>query len=644
MPLIFARLKIPKIVGLIASGMIVGPYGFNLLARDASFEIFGQVGILYLMFLAAIEIDMYHLRRNIKKGVFFGLISFVLPMILGIIVSRSVFHSEWATSILLSSMYASHTLISYPIASKFGISNHKATIIAVCGTIVAVLLALFALAEVVQISTHGYFNISGILQLLTYMIIYALVIGYTFPIITRWFFKKVGDPVSQYIYILAMVFTASLLAAVIGLEAILGAFYAGLILNRFVPARSTLMRNIEFVGNAIFIPYFLIGVGMLININLILEGWSVPATAAIMTLTALSTKWLAAFLTQKTFKMNSDGRRLVFGLSSGKAAATIAATMIGYQYGLLNEDLMNGAVIMILICCIVASFTTERAAKKIKMEMVEEELRGETSHSPEFARQIVAVSNPFTAEGLIRMAIFMRNPRNREPITALHVRNSDNSAQAIMGHNALAIAMQTGQSMDITVNESDRFDINIVSGITNTLKEKKATDIILGLHRKSNIVDSFFGSMTENLLRATSKMIIISRCFIPVDTIRKIVVYVPQNAEYESGFHSWLARIGNFASQLGCRTMFITYQGTKDYIEQFVTDEKFSFERDYRRMDTWDDFIILSSQVGEEDLMMIIGARKGSISYNSDLESMPGFLGKHFMHHNITMIYPEQFG
>lgn len=643
-PLLFARIKIPRIVGLIVAGIVVGPYGFNLLARDASFEIFGQVGILYLMFMAAIEIDMYHLKRNVGKGVFFGLLTFALPMGFGILVSRMAFGAGWDTCILLSSMYASHTLISYPIASRFGVANHKAAIIAVCGTIIAVLLALLALAEVVQIKINGVFGWWGVARLLCWMAAYALSVGYAFPIITRWFFRKFSDSVTQFIFILAMVFIASLFASLIGLEAILGAFYAGLILNRFVPARSALMRNMDFVGNAIFIPYFLIGVGMLINVHVILQGWGVVTAAAVMTITALTFKWIAAFITQKTFRLNPDARRLIFGLSSGKAAATIAATMIGYQYGLLNEDMMNGAVIMILICCIVASFLTERASKKIKIEMVQEELDADTSHSPGFARQIVAVSNPFTAEGLMKTAVFMRNPRNREPLTALYVRSSDDSSAVTMGHNALSIASQAAQGMDIPVNEMERFDLNIVAGLTNTLREKKATDIVIGLHRKSNIVDSFFGGMIENLLRQTSKMIIMVRCFIPVDTLRKLVVYVPQNAEYERGFHAWLARVGNLSSQLGCRTVFISYPSTAEYIGQFVKEEKMEFEHEFRFMESWDDFIILSSQAGEEDMMIVVGARKGSISYDSDMETMPSFIGKHFIHHNIAMIYPEQFG
>lgn len=643
-PLIFARLKIPNIVGLIISGVIVGPYGFNLLDRDASFTIFGQVGILYLMFMAAIEIDMFHLRQNFKRGIIFGLITFLLPTVGGLFITRYALDTSWSTALLIASMYASHTLISYPLVSKFGLANNRGTVIAVCGTIVTVMLALLALAEVVRVRQTGTFSVSSLILMCLYMAAYVAVIGYIFPLMTRWFFRKINDPVAQFIFILSLVCLASLCAKLLGLEAILGAFYAGLVLNRFIPNRSALMRNISFVGNAIFIPYFLIGVGMLINVHVVFQGWGVSYVAIVMTLTALGTKWMSAFVSQRLFHLDGKERLMMFGLSSGKAAATIAATMIGYQYGLLNEDMMNGAVIMILICCIVASVTTESAAKKIRLELTEEELQSENSKSPGFARQIVAVSNPLTSEGLMKMAVFMRHPHNREPITALNVRNSDDKKIMAMGQSALAIATKAGMSMGLTVNDTERFDLNIVTGLTNTLREKHATDIVIGLHRRSNVIDSFFGSMTDALIKATDRMIILSRCFIPVDTIRKVVVYVPRNAQYETGFHSWLARIGNLSAQLGCRVVFITFHETESYIEAFIKEERISFSRAYRHMESWDDFIILSSQVGEEDLMVVVGARKGSLSYSSDLENMPSFLGRYFTRHNIVMIYPSQFG
>lgn len=643
-PLIFGRLKIPNIVGLILAGVVVGPYGFNLLARDASFQIFGQVGILYLMFLAAVEIDMYDLKKNFRKGLGFGLLTSMIPMVLGIISATLLFDVPMPTAVLLASMYASHTLVSYPVVSKFGLSGTPGAVIAVCGTIVAVLVALLALAEVVAVSTSGAFDWVSLGELLVFTVVYALGIGWLFPLLTRNFFRKISNPVSQFIFILAMVFLASLLAQVIGLEAILGAFYAGLVLNRFVPRRSALMNHIDFVGNAIFIPYFLIGVGMLINVHVVFRGWGVLWAAAIMVVTALGSKWIAAWVTQKIYHLSACDRMMMFGLSSGKAAATIAATMIGFQYHLLSEDLMNGAVVMILICCIVASVTTERTSLKIRLEKSVAEIESEGVESTGFARQIVAVANPLTSEGLMRMAVFMRNVRNNDPVTTLFVRNNDNPKGIRMGREALHNAAAAALGMDIHVNEVERYDLNVVAGILNVVKERRATDVIIGLHRKTTIIDTFYGHTIESLVKGTDKMIIISRCFIPVDTARRLVVLVSRNAQYETGFHAWLARICNLASQLGCKIIFMCYPATSELIESVIEEDGFGVSRIYQEMSSWDDFILLSGEIGADDILFIIQARRGSLSYDADFEQMPQFLEKNFAGQNLVVIYPEQYG
>lgn len=643
-PLLFRPLKIPNIVGLILAGVLVGPYGLNLLARDASFEIFGQVGILYLMFMAAIEIDMYHLRKNYRAGLFFGLITFLIPMGIGLPATHWLLDTGWLTALLISSMYASHTLVSYPIVSKFGLSNNRGAVVAVCGTIVAVLLALITLAEVVTVRTTGRFDARSLLMLGVMTVLYAGVVGWSFPWITRWFFRKINDGVSQFIFILALVFVASLFAKLIGLESILGAFFAGLVLNRFIPVRSQLMRRISFVGNALFIPYFLIGVGMLINVNVIFRGWNIAWVAGVMTAVALVSKFVSVSLAGKICHIGLLERKMMFGLSSGKAAATIAATMIGYQYGLLSEDMMNGAVVMIMICCIVASIVTERAAIKIRMELTAGELRNDISPAG-FARQLIAVANPITAEGITRMAIYMRSPLNQEAATLLFVRSNDDSRVTAMGREALSKAVAVADSMEIPVREVERFDLNVMAGVTNVMREWHSSEVIIGLHRKSNIVDSFFGSLIEQLMKTTDRMIVMSRCFIPVDTIRRLIVAVPRNAEYETGFPMWVARIGNFASALSLRCIFLTYPETAEYVESLISQGGYGFIRTYSQMESWDDFIILSSQVAEDDLLTVISARKGSISCSSDLvDNMPGFLAKHFTRHNLALIVPAQFG
>lgn len=644
-PLLLQRLKIPYIVGMILAGILIGPHALNLLSRDASFEIFGQVGILYLMFLAGIEIDMLNLRRNWKYGLRFGLLSFALPMVGGVVVCLYILHFSWPTSLLVASMLASHTLISYPIVSRFGLNASRASVVAVCGTIVAVMLALIVLAEVAHAKLHGAPSFGHIVFMLALIVLYAKGIEVVFSWATRRFLRRFSDRVLQFIFILAEVLLAALLAQLIGLEGILGAFYAGLVLNRFIPYRSGLMNGIEFVGNAIFIPYFLIGVGMLMNVEVIFSGWSVLRMALYMTLTALVFKWIAAFVQQKMMRASSGERRLMFGLTSGKAAATIAATIIGYKYGLINEDVMNGAVIMILICCAIASVATERAAKQLRLGLAEKELSKDGAGAFKYARQLVAVANPVTAAGLMRLAILMRRADNSFPVSTLFVRNSDDETPAVMGRQALKDALKVAESADVPAVEIERYDVNTVVGITNVVKERRCSEIIIGLHRKQNIVDTFYGSVIEQLLRETNLMVVMSRCFVPVNTLQRMVVVVPEKAQFETGFRLWASRVGMLASQIGCRLVFVAYPDTARYIAALMHQDEYHVEVGYSIINAWEDFIALSGNIDDDaDLLVIISARSTSLSYSSDLDDMPSYLSRYFSRQNLLVIYPEQFG
>lgn len=644
-PLLLQRLHIPNIVGMILAGIIIGPYCLNLLERDASFQIFGQVGILYLMFLAGVEIDMLNLKRNWKAGLKFGFLSFLIPLIGGVFVTSVLLGMGMLTSLLIASMLSSHTLISYPMVARFGLTGERSSVIAVCGTIVAVLLSLILLAEVVDIDTHGNMDSLRLVLFILMIAAYALVIWWTFTIATRWFFRHFNDTVIQYVFILGEVLFAALIAQAIGLEGILGAFYAGLVLNRFIPSRSGLMTRIEFVGSAIFIPYFLIGVGMLMNVGIIFHSWKVIWLAICMSVTALATKWIAAYLAQHLQRLKKVDRQLMFGLTSGKAAATIAATILGFQYGLIDEDVMNGAVIMILICCAVASVSTERAAKKLRMSITERELENPTERDKSMeSRPLVGVANPMTATGLVRLAALMRPSDSTAPVTALFVRSSDDGALTGMGRASLKDAAKDALSMDVQIDEVERFDVNPVAGIVNVSKERHSSEIVIGLHRRSNVVDSFLGSTTEQLVHATNSMIVLSRVFVPLNTLGRIVVGATRNAQFETGFSLWVTRVCTLAENIGAKLLFMATEDTIRYIRQ-IASNNFHVQTDYKVMADWDDFIASSSDIDDDDdLFIAVTARQGSLSYSSNMDSIRSYLSRYFSRHNLIILYPKQFG
>lgn len=643
-PLLLSKLRIPHIIGMIVAGVVVGPYGIGLLARDASFTIFGQVGILYLMFLAGIEIDMYHLKKNLNKGLCFGLYTFIVPMVLGAVSSHWLLKLDWLTSVLLASMYASHTLVAYPVVSRFGLTKAPAVIITIAGTIVTVLGALIVLAVCVGIYSEGEFNAGEVLRLLLRLIVYCIVVVYTFPRLTRWFFKKYGDNVSQFVYVLAMVFLASFSAQMIGLESVLGAFFAGLVLNRYIPNMSPLMNRIEFVGNAIFIPYFLIGVGMLINVEVVVRSWDTVYVAAVMTVMATVCKWLAAWLTQRTYHMNRSERSMIFGLSNAQAAATLAAVMIGFNLGMFSEEVLNGTIVMILVTCTISSVITERAASSLKLQQLQEQ-DGPVGPQERASNTLITVSNPITAASLVELAILTRNPGVRgNKLYAIHVRNDNSAGSRAIGRNSLDVAQQAAASVDARLIPIERYDLNVVTGLVNTIEERDISEVIIGMHRKATVIDSFFGSKIEQLLGVTHRMVVITRCFIPVSTITRIVVSVPDKAQFETGFRRWVMSVSNLARQLGCRIIFCCHPEVQPYIRGVLHKERYDIRSEYRDVEEWDDFVLLANRILDDDLFVVVNARRASLSFTPYMDELPGFLQKYFSRNNLVVIYPEQFG
>lgn len=643
-PVILNRFKIPHIIGLIVAGVVVGPYGFHVLAYDMSFELFGKVGLLYLMFLAGIEIDMYHLKINFKRGLVFGLLTFLLPMIIGTLASVYLLKLDWVTSLLLASMYASHTLISYPVVARFGISKNPAVLIAIVGTIISVIGALLVLAAAVNVHNTGVFNVNDLLMLLGRLAIYCTVMMIVYPRVTRWFFKNFSDKVTQFVYIMALVFLASWFAQTIGLEAVLGAFFAGLVLNRFIPNASPLMSRIEFVGNAIFIPYFLIGVGMMINMKVI-ANWDTIVVALNMIMVAIIAKWLAAWLAQKIYRMGGDERKVLFGLTTAHTAVALAVVTIGYNMHLMDESMLNGTVLMILVTCAIAPIVTSGAAARIKIKMLEEgESKADVSRRQLDTNTLIPIATPMAAQPLVELALLMRNANGRQNIYALHVRNDNSSTSRALGRRSLEQAQKSAASVDAAIIPIERYDMSTPIGILNTIEERDITEVILGMHRKALVIDSFFGPKIEHLLKTTNKMLMISRCYVPLNTITRIVVSVPPKAQYETGFRRWVVKIGNLAREIGCRLIFCCHPETQPLIRGVLHNERLQIRNEYRDVEEWDDFVLLANRILDDDLLVVVSARRTSVSFTTDMDSIPGFLQRYFSHNNLIVLYPEQFG
>ncbi|MCI1647631.1 MAG: cation:proton antiporter [Bacteroides sp.] len=648
-PILLDKLRIPHIIGMILAGVVIGEHGLNILARDSSFELFGKVGLYYILFLAGLEMNMADFKKNRKKAVVLGLLAFIIPISIGLLTNTLILKYGVLTSVLLASMYASGTMIAYPIVIRYGVSRHRSVSIAVGGTAVTDTLTLLVLAVI-----GGMFKgeMSGLfwIWLVAKVILIGGFIIYFFPRIGRWFFRRYSDNVMQFIFVLSMAFLGAGLMEFIGMEGILGAFLAGLVLNRLIPHVSPLMNHVEFVGNALFIPYFLIGVGMLINVHVIFGEGNALKVAVVMLASALTGKWIASKLTKGIFKMTTNEQRLMFGLSSAQAAATLAAVLVGYNIilpdggRLLNEDVLNGTVLLILITCMVSSFMTERAARKLAMEDDASQEEEESAAGEE--KILISVANPSTVRDLMNLALVIRDSKQKDNLLALNVVNDNGSSGVSMhrGKRYLNQAAKIAASGNVPLQQISRYDLNIASGIIHTAKEYGVTDVIIGLHHKGNIVDSFFGTLAENLLKGMCREVMIAKFVMPINTIRRIDVAVPPKAEYEAGFPKWVGHICRMANTLGCKIHFFVNEETMRRLQALLKKRYKETSADFTQLENWGDLLLLTGQVNDDHLLVVVTARRGSISYDSSLEKLSSQLGKYFSDQSFIVLYPDRQG
>ena len=567
-------------------------------------------------------------------------------MILGVWSSMDILGYGFTTSVLLASMYASHTLIAYPIIGRYGLTRLRSVNITIGGTAITVALALLILALIGGMYKGERGDIYLIYLLLKVVSLSFLIIFF-FPRIGRWFFRTYDDSVMQFVFVLAMVFLGGGLMEFVGMEGILGTFLAGLVLNRLIPHVSPLMNRLEFVGNALFIPYFLIGVGMIIDVRTLFTGGEALKVAVVMTVVATASKWIAAWGTQKIYRMKKEERGIMFGLSNAQAAATLAAVLIGHgiilENGdrLLNDDVLNGTVVMILFTCIISSFATERAARRIavKEEMVE-------SKDGFKEKILIPVANPDTIDNLVNLALVIRDPKQKEDLVALNVINDNNNSEAkeLQGKRNLERTAMVAAAADVSVKTVSRYDLNIASGIIHTLKEYEATNVVIGLHRKANLMDSFFGTMTENLLKGTHREVMIAKFLMPVNTLRRINIAVPPKAEFEPGFGKWVEHFCRMGSLLGCRVHFFANSMTLQQLERIVHKKYDGTPTRFSELEDWDDLLILTGQVNYDHLLVIVSARPGAISYRPAFERLPAQISKYFANNSLVLLFPDQYG
>jgi len=643
-PILLRKLRIPSIIGLIIAGMAIGDHGFNIVAKG-SIDLFGKAGLLYIMFLAGLELDMAQFKKNTYKSLVFGFFTFAVPISLGFAVCYYILHFQLLASLLVSSMFATHTLVAYPLASRMGITKNEAVTVTVGGTIITDTAVLLILA-VIAGSAQGTLNQEFWIRLSLSFLVFAVFILFGYPIIGRWFFKKIkDDQTTHFIFVFALVFLAAFLAQLAGVEGIIGAFLAGLALNQLIPHTSPLMNRVEFTGNAIFIPFFLISVGMIVDLRVLLKGPTALYIAGTLIVVALLTKWLAAFITQKIFRYSADQRQIIFGLSTSHAAATIAVILIGYNMKIVDENVLNGTIVLILITCMTGSFVTANAGKRLAITEVNTE--PEVINLQE--RILIPVNDPLRTESLVDYAVMIGNDRERKPVFLLTVvqDEADVKEKVLLSTRNMEKVIKHAATTDTGVQLLTRVDLNMVNGISRAVKELVISDVVIEWDERNNsttdlLFNRLFGSATNNLLDSTWETVHVCRLNYPLNTTQKIVLVLTKNAQYELGFNHWIKKVVRLSKQLNAKILVCSTPETCKAFQAELKSSRSQVEMAYRQFEEMEDFLMLSREVKKDDLIVVVSARKNTLSYHSYMENIPTKLLRNFENNNFIVIYPAQ--
>ena len=649
-PMIFSKLHIPHLIGMILAGVVIGEHGLNILERDASFELFGKVGIYFIMFLAGLEMDLQNLKQNRTKGFIFGALTAAIPFVFGFVAGYFFLSYSPAASLLLACIFASHTLVAYPIVGRYGLSKSPAVTISVAATMVALLSALLFLAGISG-TFKGNNDVWFWLLFGVKFAVYIVLLFTLLPRLVRFFFRRYSEPVIQFTFTLAVVFLAAATAELCGLEGIFGAFLAGLVLNRFVPNTSPLMSRIEFVGNALFIPYFLIGVGMLVNVSPMFQEGKAVVVVLIMVVAGTLSKYLAAVLSRKLFRMSRSEGVMMFGLTEAHAAGALAMVMVGVNLEvapgvpLMSNEVLDGVVMMILISCIISSIATDQAAKKLKVENEssdKKQRRDSTALDDE--KMLIPINDTGNIETLMSTAFMMRNQQLKRGLICLNIINDADLSDKTQAHSreCLEMATRLASAADVPIQTKTRLAVNFVTATIHSLRENDASEILIGLHRKRHNGDSFLGQFAQGLIDGMSRQLIIVKMNMPANTIRRIVVAVPEKAEYEKGFYRWINRIARMAEDLGCQMDFYTNETTGNLINRYMHERHKSVRADYETFDSWEEFTALRHELNPDHLLVVVTARRGSISYQKAFAKLPNQLQKDFANNSLMLIYPDQ--
>ncbi|WP_263019638.1 cation:proton antiporter [Natronobiforma cellulositropha] len=644
-PLVLQRYRLPGIVGIILVGAAVGPNGLGLLERGETIQLLGEVGLIYLLFIAGLEINLNQFVEYRNRSIVFGLLTFLIPQAVGTAVGVAVLGLTFPAALLFASIFASHTLLAYPVVSRLGIAKNEAMTTTIGGTILTDTLALLVLAVVIA-STEGDLDGAFWFQLSLGLAVFFVGVWLVVPRLGRWFFRVHSEEsYFEFLFVMAILFIAAFAAEMAGVEHIIGAFLAGLALNRLIPESGPLMNRIQFVGNALFIPFFLLSVGMLVDVWVLADGTETLVVALTLIVLVIVTKLAAAWVTGWLYDYSSDEVLGMFGLSVGQAAAALAIVLIAFESSLPgfagNQHMINGVVLMILVVSLLSPAVVERAGSAIVRARAHETY--DPSDSPQ--RILVPTSRESRyRESLLDLALAVRDERSSEPIHALSVvrpRGGIQTEADVADAEALLEEMETyAAGAEVPIVGHTRVNHNVASGIVRSSVENRISTIVIGWDGARSRAQHVFGHTIDQVLNRTSQLTLVGRVREPINTTTRIVLILPPGIEHNPGIYETVHTVKHLSEQTGASIHGVVVGGDPEAFDRSFDLVEPEVPSSFESVPDWDALRSkLRRTVRTGDFVVCTSARRDDPGWHPELQRLPKHVSR-LTAGNFVIVYP----
>ncbi|MDX2136687.1 MAG: cation:proton antiporter [Chloroflexota bacterium] len=613
-PLLSERLRLPGVIGLIVGGIIVGPYGLRLLDNGEVIQLFAEIGLIYLMFSAGLEVDLAQFARVRNKAVSFGIFTFLIPLVGGTLLGFAM-GLTIPGAILLGSAVSSHTLLAFPILNRLGIVGREPVAVTVGATVFTDIAAFLVLA-IISGTAQGDASVARLIVLLISLAVYAAVVIFGLPRLGKQFFARFHGGSIEFQFVLIALFGVALLAEGIGLHAVVGAFLAGLAINATLPHRSIVVGRVLFLGEALFIPIFLIHSGMITNPGAFFANGEALGVGIALTAVAYLTKYFAAWIGGRIYGYTPAEIMTMWGLSQAQAAVTLPTVIIGVELGLFPQSVFSATMLMILATSITSPLLVERFGKKMRAP----ERSTPTDRPNPFERVLVPVLDADEQEQLLTLAGILAREKNGT-LMPLHISLAASGQVIGKAHGTRVLDDEMINQPDTECQPLHRVDTQVARGILHSALENDASMIVMGWRGKKRFTESIFGTTLDEVIWNTKAPVLIGRLPHPVNAIRQVVLVIASESTALDFIDEMVEDSAIIAKALKVPLLILSEPGYVDLEKRWIRD--LHIEHDHQIEPLVIDVVTAVSRLANEDTLVILATTGSRQRFRSSLGTLP---------------------